>query len=317
MSFHVFEGTGRLRRPEPTPDNPNPRPWDLPPLPEWRRHSSPESLPNFVMPPGLAEAVNTALNLRRPLLLTGSAGSGKSTMVELLAAELGIGPVLRWHITSQSVLDDGLYQYDALDRLHSAQNGDPEIPLEKFVKLGPLGTALADLEKPRAVLIDEIDKSDLDLPGDMLNVLEAGEFEIPPLLRAKGSGSEPGYRVRGADKREYDVGNGEVVTRHYPIIVFTSNEERTFAPPFLRRCVRFKIEPPSEDLLAKIVERHIGTAGESQRTEIRRFAERLRGGHELAVNQLVELVHLVTQHRLTDEEAAKVRTTLLQGLTEQ
>ena len=314
MSFRIFEGTGELRCLTPTSDNPDPHPWDLPPLPEWRRRSSHGELPKFVMPPGLAEAVNTALNLRRPLLLTGAAGSGKSTMVELLAAELDIGPVLKWHITSKSVLDDGLYQYDALDRLHSAKNGDRTIPLERFVKLGPLGTALADPEKPRAVLIDEIDKSDLDLPGDMLNVLEVGEFEIPPLLRAEGSGS--GYSVRGMDQRKYNVGDGRVVTRHYPIIVFTSNEERTFAPPFLRRCIRFTIEPLGEDLLAKIVEKHVGNAEESQREEIRKFAERLRDGRELAVNQLVELVHLVTQHRLTGEEAAKVRDTLLQGLTE-
>lgn len=315
MSFRIFEGTGRLRRPTPTPDDPDPHPWDLPPLPKWRR--STEELPEFVMPPGLAEAVNTALNLRRPLLLTGSAGSGKSTLVELLAAELAIRPVLRWHITSKSTLGDGLYQYDALDRLHAAQNGDPETPLEKFVKLGPLGTALAEPDKPRAVLIDEIDKSDLDLPGDMLNILEVGEFEIAPLLRAKGSGSGRGYKVRGADGRDYDVGNGEVVTRHYPIIVFTSNEERTFAPPFLRRCVRFKIDPLSEDLLVKIVERHVGKAEGPQREEIRKFAERLRGGQQLAVNQLIELVYLVTQHRLEDGEDSEVRNTLLQGLTEQ
>ncbi|TYB43961.1 AAA family ATPase [Actinomadura chibensis] len=313
MSFDLFEGTGRPRRPVPSPDNPDPRPWDLPDLPEWRKRN--RSAPKFAMPKGLTAAVNTALNLRRPLLLTGAAGSGKSTVVELIAAELGVAPVLRWHITSKTTLQDGLYEYDALERLRATQNNDPDSSIERFVKLGPLGTALADREKPRAVLIDEIDKSDLDLPGDMLNVLEAGEFEITPLWRTVRADADRDHLVRGADGREdYLVSGGMVRTEHYPVIVFTSNQERTFPAPFLRRCVRYKMEPPDEEFLTTIVTEHLGGVDARQREIIGDFARRLREGQEVAISQLIELVELVTSHRLGPDQVNEVREILLEPL---
>src|SRR5262249_40832488 len=150
----------------------------LPPPPPWRRFPSSPSEVVFTPPPGLVDAVNAALHLRRPLLLTGRPGSGKSTVIESIAAELGLGAPLRWHITSRRTLAEALYRYDALGRVH-AERLDGTDDIAEFLQLGPLGTALLPDKKPRALLIDELDKSDIDLPGDLLEILERGEYEIP------------------------------------------------------------------------------------------------------------------------------------------
>lgn len=224
----------------------------LPEPPPWRDREL--AITRFVVTEELLDAVNAALHLRRPLLLTGAPGSGKSTLVSLVAAELNLGIPLNWHITSRSTLNDGLYQYDALGRLHATQLQSAEISadlrVEQYVTLGPLGTALASEDRPRAVLIDEIDKSDFDLPSDMLNVLEEGEFEIPPLVRAGRALGAANDRpvlqeLRGADRRMYTVDGGVVRRSHWPVIIMTSNGERTFPAPFLRRCVRFEMAVPS------------------------------------------------------------------------
>ncbi len=290
MSWNLFVGDGTPRRAVPGEEA-----WkEIPELRSWRQRTSGQA-PVFDMPAGLADAVNAALHLRRPLLLTGGPGSGKSTLVDLIAAELELDSVLRWHITSKSTLTEGLYEYDALGRLHVTQEpgADPEAAgVANFVTLGPLGTALA-AGKVRAVLIDEIDKSDLDLPGDLLNVMEQGEFTIPVLARAK---SETLFRVKGLDGDEYPVdADGAVRRRHFPVIVLTSNGERTFSPPFLRRCVRFEMPKVDEDRLVRIVTAHLSSAAATaERAAIADFATRLEAGDPLAVNQILEFVYLVT-----------------------
>jgi hypothetical protein len=131
---------------------------------------------------------NAALYLRRPLLLTGSPGAGKSTLAHAVAYELGLGRVLHWPIVSRSTLQDGLYRYDAIARLQdnqiAAHSGTaPPGGIGSYIRLGPLGTALLPTAKPRVLLIDELDKSDIDLPNDLLNVMEEGEYGIPELER--------------------------------------------------------------------------------------------------------------------------------------
>lgn len=284
MSWELFTGDGILRRDA----------WQqIPPLRSWRQHPAGEP-PVFEMPPGLADAVNAALHLRRPLLLSGGPGSGKSTLVDLIAAELDLGTVLRWHITSKSTLMDGLYEYDALGRLHATQaaDGQADPAVENFVMLGPLGTALA-AGKVRAVLIDGIDKSDLDLPGDLLNVIENGEFPISVLARAKSNHT---FRVQGADGGPCEVSpDGVVRRRHLPVIVFTSNGERAFSPPFLRRCVRFTMPQADRDRLTRIVAAHLSTdAATAEQETIADFADRLLKSDRLAINQILEFVYLVT-----------------------
>jgi MoxR-like ATPase len=286
MKWELFVGNGKPHR-----ENPTEEAWrEIPPLRSWRQHR-PGEAPAFDMPDGLADAVNASLHLRRPLLLSGGPGSGKSTLVDLIAAELELGSVLKWHITSKSVLEDSLYQYDALGRLHVTQTGQPDAGPARFVTLGPLGTALA-APQVRAVLIDEIDKSDLDLPGDLLNVMENAEFSIPPLTRASGGP----FLVRGADGKSYPVdADGVVRRRYFPVIVFTSNGERIFSPPFLRRCIRFDMPPVDQQRLTNIITAHLSSeAAAAEHEAIAAFADRLQKNGLLAINQILEFVYLVT-----------------------
>ena len=314
MPWSIFTGTG-------IPSAPAEAWRAIPAPPPWRNRKVAET--RFVATPELLEAVNASLHLRRPLLLTGPPGSGKSTLVGVIADELQLGQPLEWHVTSRSTLADALYQYDALGRLQATQadpHGNAEAAgVDQFVTLGPLGTALASKDHPRAVLIDEIDKSDLDLPGDLLHVLELGEFEIPPLVRdAWHTAGDPvtPHRVRGADRATYEVVGGVVRRAHLPVIVLTSNGERTFPPPFLRRCVRFEMPTPSGAFLEEVVTAHLGAAAEQQRAIIGDFARRLVEGQNLALDQLLGLVYLVTGEAAPDSEArSRVERILLEELS--
>jgi MoxR-like ATPase len=316
MPWNIFTGTGI-----PSADADAWR--AIPDPPPWRSRLSTET--RFVPTPELLEAVNAALHLRRPLLLTGPPGSGKSTLINVIAGELQLGPPLEWHVTSRSTLSDALYQYDALGRLHATQiapSGSISADrVDQFVTLGPLGTALASKERPRAVLIDEIDKGDLDLPGDLLHVLDLGEFDIPPLVRdSRDTTSQPKesviHRVRGADRATYDIADGVVRRTHLPVIVLTSNGERTFPPPFLRRCIRFEMPTPSESFLEEVVAAHLGDAAEQQRSTIQDFAARLTAGQNLALDQLLGLIYLVTGEAAPGTEArSRIEQILLEELS--
>ncbi len=312
MPWNIFTGSGIPHMVEGWRQIPDP--------PPWRDRAAVET--RFIPTPELLDAVNAALHLRRPLLLTGRPGSGKSSLVRVLAAELDLGRPLEWHVTSRSTLTDALYQYDALGRLHATQAGSAGKgdKVENFVTLGPLGTALASRDRPRAVLIDEIDKSELDLPGDLLNVLELGEFDIPPLVRAVG-GLEPErarHWVRGADGASYEVTGGAVRRLHLPVIVLTSNGERTFPPPFLRRCVRFEMPTPSESFLEQVITAHLGSVADQHRAAIQAFAARLTQGQNLALDQLLSLVYLVTGEAAPGTEArSRVERILLEELSGQ
>ena len=238
------------------------------PLPPWRKsgeitqpeHFDPQRqerdkhkvLP-FLPDDQMTWAVNAALYLRRPLLLTGKPGSGKSTLIYKVAHDLQMGPVLRWDITSRSTVRSGVYEYDAVGRLQKGQGGF-EPPIEDYLTLGPLGTALLGTTWPRALLIDEIDKGDLDLANDLLNVIEEGVYEIPELRRL---GEKP-RQIRDGFGRDTMIAQGRIECRQFPFVVMTSNAEREFPPPFLRRCVRLTIQPPKNvSRLAEIVRSHL------------------------------------------------------------
>jgi MoxR-like ATPase len=150
-------------------------------------------------------AVNAALYLRRPMLITGKPGTGKSTLISKVAYELKLGSVLRWPISSRSTVRGGIYEYDAVGRLQAGKDAEP--PVEQFLTLGPLGTALMAQTWPRALLIDEIDKSDLDFANDLLNVIEEGEYEIPELRRL----GRKEVSVRDFDGRMVKIQNGRIV----------------------------------------------------------------------------------------------------------
>lgn len=319
-----YRGDGVARE----PDLPLPPPWRMP------GNDAPEGVP-YQPDPGLVDAVNAALLLHRPLLLTGPAGSGKSTLIKHVAHEVGLGRELHWHITSRSTLTEALYRYDALGRIHAQnlrnaagparsrlagrgrkQRGDDIAP---FLRLGPLGTAFAAVDRPRALLIDEIDKSDLDLPSDLLDILERGRFEIPELSRHH----RKRVPVRLHDDTEtVDVVDGIVPCTLFPLIVMTSNGERDFPPPFRRRCIRYSMPVLTEESLTGIVAAHLSAPGEDEdavqlttgvQELIAGFAGRLANGEHLAVDQLLNAVHLIRQP-LQGQQRKDLTDLLLQGL---
>jgi MoxR-like ATPase len=281
---------------------------ELPPAPPWRPFApgqsptqpanlnddkiwapEPERAKAFVVSSPMRHAVNAALYLRRPLLITGKPGTGKSSLIEAVAYELRMGTVLRWAITSKTTLKSGLYEYDALARLNDKDNAS----IGEFITLGPLGTALLDSTWPRALLIDEIDKSDLDLPNDLLNIFERGEYWIPELVRhAK---REAKVTVRTFDGGTHAVENGVVQCGQFPFVILTSNGEREFPAPFLRRCIRLNIKDPDERQLSEIVFRHLSRLKETQKTEveaiIKEFSTRQKSG-DLATDQLLNAIFL-------------------------
>jgi len=220
---HVFRGDPKSRPEHPHPDS----------------LQEPEP---YVAPPELVQAVNLAIYLRRPLLLEGEAGCGKTRLARAVAYELGL-PFYPWYVRSTNKAQEGLYTYDAVLRLHDVQvhqyglstggegARDPTDP-KAYRRFGPLGKAFRVEECPAVVLIDEIDKADIDFPNDLLAVLDdPWTFEI----------HETGETIRA---------------RHEPIVIITSNKEKGNLPaPFLRRCIYFFVSFPSERL-KEIVDAH-------------------------------------------------------------
>lgn len=261
--------------------------------------------------------VNAAIVLRRPLLVTGSPGSGKSSLSYQLASRLGLGRVLRWPITSRSTLRQGLYDYDGIGRaqatlatrsvgmvrrsrvrVEEAAGGDRSgsglaPPVGDFVHLGPLGTALLPHRRPRVLLIDELDKSDVDLPNDLLNVFEDGEFTLPELVQVREV--TPEARVHTADPGgTATVHHGVVRCHEFPLVVITSNEEREFPPAFLRRCTRLHIPEPDTHRLAELIAAHFPNEVPGRAELVERFARRRAVAGPLAADQLLNAAYLLT-----------------------
>ncbi len=263
----------------------------------------------------ILNAVNAALILRRPLLVKGPAGSGKSSLMYAVARELRLGPVLTWHITSRSTLREGQYDYEALGRLQEIQAREklsgsrpmsrrPAVRVEDFIRLGPLGTAFVASKWPRALLIDEIDKADLDLPNDLLNLFEEGKFTIEELRRDNASGTAQ-VRTWKDLYGAAEIRSGQVACTVFPFILLTSNGEREFSAPFLRRCVQLEIKAPKDaSELARIVKAHLSGSGVDVEREAQAFLDR-RGENKLSTDQLMNAIFILEQCQVTDETKRK------------
>ena len=312
---------------------------NLPAPPTWRQFqaegqdaSRTHRGKTFQARPEVFEAVNAALYLRRPLLVTGSPGTGKTSLAYAVAYQLGLGEVLEWSIKTRTVLNDGLYRYDAIGRAQEQGVGSLE-NIGKYIQLGPMGTALFPFEgydRPRVLLIDEIDKSDIDLPNDLLNIFEEGRFEIPELGRIYDKDNPKthsiGIKTAFQDKSSpaiAEVPKGVVRCReHFPLVIMTSNGERQFPAPFLRRCLRLTMEKPQEVQLKEIVRQHI----QDKNIDLQQIdalvatflRQRDQNQKELATDQLLNAVYLMTRHQLNGcESKDSLVEMLLKALDEQ
>lgn len=304
MTWHVYKGNGSTRH---SPIG------NLPPPPPWRMFTGEGSVEipaddggdgnrkvggaaQHPREPRAEEIalVNAAIHLRRPLLVTGAPGTGKSSLAYLIARELGLGPVLRWSITSHTTLLQGLYNYDAIARVQAASHGG-ETDLGEFIHLGPLGTALLASDWPRVLLIDELDKGDIDLPNDLLNIFEEGEYDIPELVRYAKRQADVTVLTDDRDKAVV-VHNGRVRCREFPIVIITTNGEREFPPAFMRRCLLHHVEKPNTEQLAAMVAAHFGGRERADTGRlIAQFLERAGEVGGLAADQLLNAVYLATR----------------------
>jgi MoxR-like ATPase len=280
--------------------------WTLPEPPSWRDFNNSNSDPKkrraetFQARSEEIDLVNAALYLRRPLLVTGKPGTGKTSLAYAVAYELGLGEVLHWPITTRTTLKDGLYNYDAIGRLQDAKDKDKDkdnlAEIGKYINLSSLGTALLPSDKPRVLLIDEIDKSDIDLPNDLLHIFEEGEFEIPELRRIADKLDRVEVQTAYKDQKA-TIEKGRIRCTSFPFVILTSNGERDFPPPFLRRCIRLNIQEPDKTELERIVKAHLQLDDElSEKADnlIEQFLKKRQNG-ELETDQLLNAVYLVTR----------------------
>ncbi|MFB4300095.1 MoxR family ATPase [Actinomadura sp. NTSP31] len=289
-----------------------------------RRFGNPRS---YRTPAETVEIVNAALLLRRPLLVTGAPGTGKSTLAYAIAHELRLGRVLYWPVNSRSTLARALYEYDALGRAQDANlpppagpqevgapeagpPGNPASDIGGYIRLGPVGTALLPGPMPRVLLVDGLDKGDLDLPGDLLPLMEDGAFMVPELARV--AARLPSVEVMTDDPGGRAVLRGGLVRcREFPIVVITSNGDHDFPPDFVRRCVRLEIARPDRARLSSIVAAHLGTdAAAGAEDVVQRFLERGEHG-DVAVDQLLNAIYLTSHGVRETQQRARLVDLLL------
>lgn len=185
---------------------------------------------DYVASEELQEVVNVSLAIKRPLLLKGEPGTGKTLLAASIAEALG-RPLIRWNIKSTTKAVDGLYVYDTLQRLNDSRFGDGNVAdIKRYIKLGKLGLAFT-APAPVVLLIDEIDKADLEFPNDLLAEIDEMRFHIPET-------------------------NEEIAAVNRPMVVITSNSEKELPDPFLRRCVFHFIEFPDKTMMTRIVKVH-------------------------------------------------------------
>ena len=185
---------------------------------------------SYLTSDALEAAVNCALALQKPLLVKGEPGTGKTLLAEALASALE-APLLTWHVKSTTRAQDGLYVYDTVARLYDSRFGDGDVrDIRRYIKYGPLGESFRATKRV-VLLIDEVDKADLEFPNDLLHELDRMRFRV----------AETG---------------DEVVATERPVVIITSNNEKDLPDAFLRRCVFHFIDFPEVELMKRIVGVH-------------------------------------------------------------
>jgi MoxR-like ATPase len=189
-----------------------------------------KSTQRYIASRDLEVAVNAAVALQRPLLVKGEPGTGKTVLAYEVAAALG-HPLVEWHVKSTTKAQQGLYEYDAVSRLRDSQLGDPKVAdIANYIVRGKLWDAF-DADRPQVVLIDEIDKADIEFPNDLLLELDRMQFFV--------------YETRQT-----------VAARHRPVVIITSNNEKELPDAFLRRCFFHYIRFPDRPTMERIVDAH-------------------------------------------------------------
>ena len=192
---------------------------------------------NYVASPELMNAVNIAMALKKPLLIKGEPGTGKTMLAEAVAEALGKKLII-WSVKSTTKAQDGLYVYDVVQRLYDSQFGTSGVDdIAKYIKLGKLGEAFSADEQV-VLLIDEVDKADLEFPNDLLWELDKMEFYIPETKET-------------------------IKAKHRPIVIITSNAEKELPDAFLRRCIFHYIEFPDQQQMEKIIRVHFDHVDET------------------------------------------------------
>ena len=227
---------------------------------------------NYVATRELEVAVNAAVALERPLLIKGEPGTGKTVLAQEIAKALGY-PLIEWHIKSTTKAQQGLYEYDAVSRLRDGQLGDPRVhDIANYIVRGKLWEAF-EADHPVVLLIDEIDKADIEFPNDLLLEIDRMEFYVYELRRS-------------------------IKARHRPVVIITSNNEKELPDAFLRRCFFHYIRFPDRETMEKIVQTHFPNIRQDLLREALTVFFDVRNVNELkkkpATSELLDWLKLLT-----------------------
>ena len=239
-----------------------------------------KGIDSYILSGALRDIVNAAIVLERPLLLKGEPGTGKTRLAEAIAEDLGLR-LIRWNIKSTTKAADGLYVYDTVQRLNDSRFNDRDVSdISQYIRLGKLGEALS-ADEQAVLLIDEIDKADLEFPNDLLFELDQMSFDI----------IETGEHIRA---------------RQRPIVIITSNSEKELPDAFLRRCLFHYIEFPDPEMMETIAAVHYPDLQKKLISQIVARFYFVRQHHELrkkpSTSELLDWISAITASGISAEE---------------